>query len=153
MFQRWGGTDCHSFIFNHMTFVSPMLTHFLQVPETRACSRRCTPRWPNSFPGSQWNGGGKQYLKANCTWHLYQYKSENDTAVSHFVLWIPCQNVAPSDGNVAVVSVQDLRPRPKNDPPWSQFCPVQRGAPPQRRQQGSSHFPFPAHLLDRLLCK
>lgn len=52
-----------------------------------------------------------------------------------------------------VVSVQDLRARAKNDPPRSQLCPVQRGAPPQRRQQGSPHLPFPPHLLDRLLCK
>lgn len=52
-----------------------------------------------------------------------------------------------------VVSVQDLRPRAKNDPPGGQLCPVQRGAPPQRRQQGPPHLPFPAHLLDRLLCK
>lgn len=189
---------------------SLMVTLLFQVPETRACSHLCTPHWPNSFPGSRWNGGGEQCVEGSL--HFFFFSSTNgveriqwaalkqdftlfcrslnslskcyccraESYTCRSELLCQCQGycsvwlyynilmwrnmkqnsrclfsycMARFAENAPVVSVQDLRPRTKNDSPRSQFCPVQRGAPPQRRQQGSPHLPFPPHLLDRLLCK
>lgn len=135
---------------------------FSQVPETRACSHHCIPRWPNSFPGSQWNGGGKQCLKANCTFLQYNItivKGIQWEVLSHLGLWIPVKLLLWLELLLLfkiIVSVSDFyilirRSRKQNDFVWLHvsFLPRTYGRAPKMIHLEANFVQFKEELLPK----
>lgn len=57
---RESDSVCVLCLLSYLSFLNPSSISFSpQALETRACLRLFTHHWPNSFPGSQWNGGGE----------------------------------------------------------------------------------------------